>query len=78
MSWLSGAYFISTTVMLRSNLPERYVGGIGRALGTSLRRGLFEEWFDVVFFVAAVVTVGGLIIARSWSDEAIELEGKEV
>ena len=78
MCWLSGTYFISTAVMLRSSLPEKYVGGIGNALGTSLRKGLFEEWFDVVFFVVAVVTGAGLVVARSWNDEESELEGKEV
>ena len=72
--WLSGTYFVSTAVMLRSNLPEQYVGGIGRALGSSLRRGLFEEWFDVVFFLVVVVTGVGLLVTRSWSEESIELE----
>jgi hypothetical protein len=78
ISFLSGTYFVSTAVMLRSNLPDMYVGGIANALGSSLRRGIFEEWFDVVFFVVAVVTQAGLMIARNWSDDEIELEGKEV
>lgn len=78
ISWLSGTYFVSTAVMLRSNLPEKYVGGIGNALGSSLRRGIFEEWFDVVFFVVALGTGVGLFIARSWNDKDIALEGKEV
>ena len=79
ISWISGTYFVSTAVMLRSNLPEKYVGGIGNALGSSLQRGIFEIWFDVVFFVVAVVTGVGLILARSWNyDENIEIEGKEV
>lgn len=78
MCWLSGTYFISTAVMLRSNLPEKYVGGIGSALGTTLRRGLFEEWFDIVFFMVSVVTGAGLVFARSRSDEALEMEGKDV
>jgi hypothetical protein len=78
ISFLSGTYFVSTAVMLRSNLPDMYVGGIVNALGSSLRRGIFEEWFDVVFFIVAVVTQAGLMIARNWSDDEIELEGKEV
>jgi hypothetical protein len=78
ISFLSGTYFVSTAVMLRSNLPDKYVGGIANALGSSLRRGIFEEWFDVVFFMVAVVTQAGLMIARNWSDDEIELEGKEV
>jgi hypothetical protein len=66
--------------MLRSNLPEQYVGGIGNALGSSVTRGLFEEWFNVVFFLVALGTGVGLLIARSWADEEsmIELVGKEV
>jgi hypothetical protein len=78
ISFLSGTYFVSTAVMLRSNLPDMYVGGIANALGSSLRRGIFEEWFDVVFFIVAVVTQAGLMIARNWSDDELELEGKEV
>jgi hypothetical protein len=78
ISWVAGTYFISTAVMLRLNLPEKYVGGIGNALGSSLQRGIFEMWFDVVFFAVAVVTGVGLILTRSWNyDENIE-GGKEV
>jgi hypothetical protein len=77
--WISGTYFISTAVMLRSNLPEQYLGGIGHALGSSLKRGIFEEWFDIVFFLVALATGLGLLIARSWNYENIlEFEGKEV
>jgi hypothetical protein len=61
--------------MLRSNLPEKYTGGIAKALGSSLRRGLFEEWFDAVFFLVAVLTAVGLYIARSWSDEELDEQG---
>jgi hypothetical protein len=65
--------------MLRSNLPEKYAGGIAKALGKSLRRGIFEEWFDAVFFTTAGLTAMGLFVAKSWSDDDdIELEGKEV
>ena len=78
ISWISGTYFMSTAIMLRSNLPEKYVGGIGNALGTALSRGIFDQLFDVMFFVAAAVTVVALLLARSWNEETIELEGKEV
>lgn len=64
--------------MLRGNLPEKYTGGIAKALGSSLRRGVFEEWFDAVFFVVAGLTAVGLFVGRSWSDEEFEIEGKEV
>jgi Abscisic acid G-protein coupled receptor len=64
--------------MLRSNLPEKYAGGIAKALGSSLRRGIFEEWFDAVYFMVAGLTAVGLFVARSWSDEDLEIEGKEV
>jgi Abscisic acid G-protein coupled receptor len=78
ISWSSSTYFISTAVMLRSNLPEKYVGGIGNALGTSFARGIFEVWFDAVFFLVAGVTALGLFIAKSWSDESLAVDGKEV
>jgi hypothetical protein len=79
ISWISGTYFISTAVMLRSNLPEKYIGGIGNALGSSLQRGIFERWFDITYFIVAVMTGVGLLVARSWgTSEMIEIEGKEV
>lgn len=78
VSWTSGIYFVSTALMLRGNLPEKYSGGIVNALGTSLSRGVFERWFDVVFLGSVGVTGVGLFVARSWSDESIEVEGKEV
>ena len=79
-AWISGTYFVSTAVMLRSNLPERYVGGIGDALGNaSLRRGVFEVWFDFVFCGVALLTGVGLMIARKWNEEEVsEVEGKNV
>lgn len=76
--------------MLRSNLPEKYVGGIGSAFGGGsgsgsgsggnlLHRGIFEDWFDVVFFLVTLGTGVGLVVARSWGDDDdIGLEGKEV
>jgi len=79
MSFLAGTYFVSTALMVRSNLEEKYVGGIASALGESLVRGMFEEWFDAVYFVVAGVTAVGLMVARRWNEEdVIELEGKEV
>jgi hypothetical protein len=79
ISWMGGTYFVSTAVMLRSGLPEKYIGGIGNALGSSLKRGTFDGWFDLVYFGVAVVTGVGLLVARSWSDEDVmEVEGKEV
>jgi Abscisic acid G-protein coupled receptor len=78
MSWTSGIYFVSTALMLRGSLPEKYSGGIVNALGTSLSRGVFERWFDFVFLGSVGVTGVGLFVARSWSDESIEIEGKEV
>lgn len=78
VSWTSGIYFVSTALMLRGNLPEKYSGGIVNALGTSLSRGVFERWFDFVFLGSVGVTGLGLFVARSWSDESIEADGKEV
>jgi hypothetical protein len=79
MSFLAGTYFISTALMVRSNLNEKYVGGIANALGQKLARGMFEEWFDAVFFIVAAVTGVGLLVIRSWNDDGmIEVEGKEV
>jgi len=78
VSWTSGIYFVSTALMLRGNLPEKYSGGIVHALGTSLSRGVFERWFDVVFFVTVAVTGVGLVVARSWNEEDLEVDGKEV
>lgn len=77
ISWLSGVYFMSTAVMLRCNLPEKYVGGIGNALGSSLKQGIFEGWFDIVFFVVAGVTGVGLLLTRMEEDN-VQFEGKEV
>lgn len=78
VSWTSGIYFVSTALMLRGSLPEKYSGGIVNALGTRLARGVFERWFDVVFFLSVGLTGVGLFVARSWGEEDIEVEGKEV
>jgi len=81
MSWIAGVYFVSTAVMVRMLLPEEYVGGIGRMLGEGLKRGVFEGWFDAVFFGVACVTGVGLGVVRGWKggeDGMLEADGKEV
>jgi len=76
LSFLSVTYFISTAVMVWGNLSERYVSGIGKALGQSLSRGMFEDWFDVVYLSVVAAMSVGLILMRRWSED--EFEGKQV
>jgi Abscisic acid G-protein coupled receptor len=62
-------YFVSMVLMLRFNLPEKYAGEIARS---SLRRGLFEEWFDAVCFMVTGFTAVRLNICCAKLDLEIE------
>jgi hypothetical protein len=77
VSQLAGIYVVSTSLVLRSNLPKNMSSAISNALGSPLDVEFVEIWSDSIFTFVAVLSVFGLWLAgrlkREYDEEA-ELE----
>ncbi|MES1915836.1 MAG: hypothetical protein MHM6MM_007729 [Cercozoa sp. M6MM] len=58
-----GAYFTACLLLMRMNLPLRFRRGITQVLG-GLEFQFYHHWFDVIFVLAAVLSVGLLALRR--------------
>ena len=57
---------MSSVLLLRMNLPAEYRAFITRVIGPHLRFDFYHEWFDFIFVVAALVTVGFLVASIAY------------
>ncbi|KAK7208184.1 Abscisic acid G-protein coupled receptor-domain-containing protein [Myxozyma melibiosi] len=68
-----GTYAISTSILLRSNLPKDMSSAVSSALGAPLDTLFVDRWFDTLFLGAAFVSAAGLYIGRRFfRDDALE------
>ncbi|XP_063712363.1 Golgi pH regulator-like [Symsagittifera roscoffensis] len=63
LSEIIGMYFISMVLLMRMNVPEQYRLIITEVLG-KLQFNFYHRWFDVIFLVSALSTIGLLYIVR--------------
>ncbi len=63
LSQLMGMYFVSMVLLMRMNMPVQYRTIITEVLG-DLQFNFYHRWFDVMFLVAAVVTIMILALAH--------------
>lgn len=54
---LLGFYAVSTLLLLRRQLPERYRAAVTNAIGGELEFELYHRWFHVLFLVSASISV---------------------
>ncbi|KAK9460281.1 Abscisic acid G-protein coupled receptor-domain-containing protein [Lipomyces oligophaga] len=59
-----GTYAVSTSLLLRSNLPKDMSSAVSSALGAPLEATFVDRWFDTLFLCAAGISAAGLYIAR--------------
>lgn len=77
-----GVYVISTSLLLRSNLPKEMSRAITSALGAPLDVGFVQVWFDTMFVFISILSIIGLWLANKYEDieafydEESLLEGK--
>ena len=57
LSQIMGMYFVSMVLLMRMNMPVQYRSIITEVLG-DLQFNFYHRWFDVMFLVAAVCTIG--------------------
>jgi hypothetical protein len=63
LAQIMGMYFISSVLLMRMNMPAEY-----RIIITEVLDGLhfnfYHRWFDVIFLISALVTIGILYIVH--------------
>ncbi|KAF2487888.1 Abscisic acid G-protein coupled receptor-domain-containing protein [Neohortaea acidophila] len=76
ISQVAGTYVVSSTLLLRSNLPEELSSVVNDALGAPLESRFVDSWFESWFLAAVGVTATGIVIGRKvggddgiWDDD---------
>lgn len=67
LSQIMGMYFVSMVLLMRMNMPFQYRAIITEVVG-DLQFNFYHRWFDVMFLVAAMCTIGVLKLAHKKDD----------
>lgn len=65
---IMGMYFVSSVLLMRMNMPEEYRQIVTEVLG-ELEFNFYHRWFDVIFLVSALSSIGFLYLAHQQSSE---------
>ena len=52
-----GLYFLSSVLLIRDKLPDRYRGFITEALGEDLQFLFYQNFYDLIFLTSAVLSI---------------------
>ena len=65
---IMGMYFVSSVLLMRMNMPETYRLIITQVLG-DLQFNFYHRWFDLIFLISALSSIGFLYLAHNQAPE---------
>lgn len=68
LAQVMGMYFVSSVLLIRMNMPAEYRSIITEVLG-ELQFNFYHRWFDVIFLVSALTSIGFLYLAHKQGPE---------
>ncbi|UJR37594.1 hypothetical protein I4U23_030292 [Adineta vaga] len=77
LAQLMGMYFISSVLLIRMNMPAQYRQIISQVLG-DLQFNFYHRWFDCIFLLSALFSIGILYLHYRISQQSITLFDKNV